>query len=467
MINQNQPRAIVCTPKRPVATRAAWGVFVCLYFGALAGCNQQSVAADPPVKDSAAKPAAAPPPAAAGGPPGGFPTPEVAVVTVESKARPIVYEYAGQAAGSRETEVRARVAGVVQKRLYEEGAVVKAGSTLFVLDAANFQTQASSTDASVAVAQARVNQSRRDNDRLKPLIAENAVSQKEFDDSKASLETALATLRQTQAQAQEARLNLGYTKVTAPISGVAGTAAKSDGSLVSAADSLLTTIIQTDPIFVNFSISENDLLKLDKLAAAGQLNVPGGKASNGSLGFTATVKLADGSVYPRVGKLNFTSAKVNPQTGSLEARAVIPNPDGKLRPGQFLRVELGGATRPNTVSVPQRSVIDSPFGKIVFKVTPDNKLAPQPVELDGWSNGEWIVTKGVVAGDRVVADGFIKANKPGMLVKPVPFVAKPMGANGPPSAAQSSPSSPPATTVAPPAASAPAASAPATAPASK
>lgn len=393
---------------RAICSSLAFTAYLLLGLG-----GSEVFAADPPAKDGAvSKPAA-----------GGMPTPEVSVVTVQSKSRPIVYEYAGQAAGSRETEVRARVAGILQKRLYEEGSLVKAGAALFQIDPANFQTQVSSADAAVSVAQAKVNQSKRDNERLKPLIAENAVSQKEFDDTKAILETAEAALRQAQAQAKEARLNLSYTKVVAPISGTAGTVSKSDGSLVNATDSLLTTIVQTDPIFVNFSIAESDLLKLDKLASSGQLSVPGGRSSNGSLGFTASVKLADGSIYPRTGKLNFTSPKVNPQTGSMEARAVIPNPEGKLHPGQFLRVQLSGASRPNTVSVPQRSVIDSPFGKIVFKVTPDNKLAPQPVELDGWSDGEWIVTKGVQAGDRVVADGFIKANKPGMLVKPVPFVS--------------------------------------------
>ena len=380
----------------------------------LQGCSGNSVAADPPPA-KAAEPGAAKPT--------GRPDPEVAVVSVESKSRPVVYEYAGQAAGSRETEVRARISGMLQRRLFEEGSTVKQGAPLFLIDAANFQTQVANADATLAIAQARLNQARRDTDRLKPLIAENAVSQKEFDDSKALVETASASVQQANAQAKEARQNLSYTKVTAPISGVVGTAAKSDGSLLNAADSLLTTIVQTDPIYVNFSISENDLIKINKLSAAGQLVVAGGRTSNGSMGFTVNVKLADGSIYPRSGTMNFTSPKVNPQTGSLEARATIPNPDRKLLPGQFLRVQLSGGSRPNMLSVPQRAVIDSPFGKIVFKVTPDNKLAPQPVELDGWTQGEWIITKGLQVGDRVVADGYIKANTPGMTVKTVPFSA--------------------------------------------
>jgi membrane fusion protein, multidrug efflux system len=386
-----------------------------------------------------------------------MPPPEVAVVTVQAKAQPIELEYVGQTAGSRETEVRARVVGILQKRLFEEGATVKAGAPLFQIDPATFQNQLASAEAAAAVAQAKVNQTRRDQARLAPLVAEKAISQKEFDDSKSALESAEASLKQTQAQAKEARLNLSYTKVTAPISGNTGAANKSDGSLVSASDSLLTTIVQTNPMYVNFSVSESDLLRMTKQLNSGQLNVPGQRAANGSLGFTVNVKLADGSMYPRAGKLNFSSEKVNPQTGSFDARAEIPNPDGSLRPGQFVRVLLSGASRPNSLSVPQRAVIDSPVGKMVFVVTKDNKLEPRPVELDGWTKGEWIVTKGLKDGDSVLVDGFIKAHDPGMTVKPVPYV--PSAAPGAPPVAGAASSQPkPALT---PASAAPASAAPA------
>lgn len=393
-----------------------------------------------------------------------MPPPEVAVITVSAQAQPVELEYTGQTAGSRETEVRARVAGIVNKRLFEEGATVKAGTPLFQIDPATFQNQVASAEAAVAVAEARVNQARRDQTRLGPLAAEKAISQKEFDDSKSALETAEATLKQAQAQANEARLNLGYTKVIAPISGTTGVATKSDGSLVTAADSLLTTIVQTNPMYVNFSVSEGDLLRMNKQLNAGQLSVPGKRASNGSLGFTVSVKLADGSTYPHTGKLNFASEKVNPQTGSFDVRAEIPNPDGSLRPGQFVRVQLSGANRPNSLSVPQRAVIDSPFGKMVFTVSPDDKLVPSPVELDGWTQGNWIVTKGLKDGDRVLVDGFIKAHDPGMTVKPVPYVpggvpgGMPGGASGAAPAGAAAGAAP-ATGVKPPAAPASSASA--------
>ncbi len=361
------------------------------------------------------------PNAAAGGPPA-MPPPQVSVVTVQPKDTAITFEYTGQTAGSRETEVRARVAGILQRRLFEEGATVKAGASLFQIDPANLQTQVAATDATIAVAEARLNQTKRDVARLAPLIAEKAISQKEFDDSKSAVESAEASAKQARAQGNEAKLNLGYTRVTAPISGVTGTAAKADGSLVNSAD-MLTTIVQVNPIYVNFSVSEGDMLKLNKQMANGQVAVPGKKSNNGSVAFAVTVKLSDGSTYPRQGKMNFSSEKLNPTTGSFDARAEIANPEGTLRPGQFVRVVLAGASRTQSITVPQRAILDGPMGKMVFKVTPQNTLAPQPVEIDGWANGEWIVTKGLVAGDRVMADGIIKANKPGMTVTPVPFVA--------------------------------------------
>jgi membrane fusion protein (multidrug efflux system) len=205
---------------------------------------------------------------------------------------------------------------------------------------------------------------------------------------------------------------------------------------VSAADGLLTTIVQTNPMYVNFSVSEADLLRMTQQVKSGQLKVPGNRAANGSLGFTAQVKLADGSVHPQSGKLNFASEKVNPQTGSFDVRAEIPNPDGSLRPGQFVRVLLSGANRPDTISVPQRAVVDSPFGKVVFVVTKDDTLEPRPVQLDGWSQGNWIVTKGLQTGDRILVEGFIKAHDPGMKVRTVPYVPAAAGtAAGAPAAA--------------------------------
>ena len=382
----------------------------------------------------------------AAGPGGSMPPPEVNVITVQPKNLGMSYEYVGQTAGSRETEVRARISGILDKRLYEEGSRVKAGTPLFQIDPGAYRTQLASAEAAAGVAEAKLNQAKREAARLAPLAAEKAISQKEFDDAKSLLDTSQASLKQARAQVNEARLNMGYTKVLAPISGITGIAAKSNGSLVTPTDSLLTTLVQTDPIYVNFSVSEADYLKLSKDVGSGRITLPGKRAANGSMAFDVKLKMADGSIFPTTGKLNFASEKINPANGGFDARAQIPNPGDVLRPGQFVRVMLGGASRANTIAVPQRAVIDSPMGKIVFTVTKDNKLAPRPVELDGWANGEWIVTKGLQGGERVLVDGFIKAHDPGMTVKPV--AVQSAGSPGPAAAAAPTPPAPPAGTAA-------------------
>lgn len=351
----------------------------------------------------------------------GMPPPEVSVVTVQARELPIDYEYVGQTAGIRETEVRARISGILEQRVYEEGAKVKAGQVLFQIDPGSYQTQLASAEAAAGVAEAKLNQAKREFARLAPLAAEKAISQREYDDAKSNLEMAEASYKQVRAQVNEAKLNLSYTRVVAPISGVTGIAAKPNGSLVTPSDSLLTTIVQTDPIYVNFSVTEADFLKMNADVANGKLKLPGKRSNNGSLAFEVRVKQADGSIFPTAGKMIFTSEKVNPNTGGFDARAEIANPDGALRPGQFVRVMLQGGSRSNAIAIPQRAVIDSPMGKMVFAVSPDNKLVPHPVELDGWSRGDWVVTKGLQSGERVLVDGFIKAHDPGMLVTPVPL----------------------------------------------
>ncbi|GGX02600.1 efflux RND transporter periplasmic adaptor subunit [Undibacterium macrobrachii] len=362
---------------------------------------------------------------ASGAPAGAaMPPPEVNVVTLQGRDLPIDFEFVGQTAGIRETEVRARISGILEQRVYEEGAKVKAGQVLFQIDPGSYQTQLASAEAALGVSEAKLNQAKREFARLSPLAAEKAISQREYDDAKSALEMAEASYKQVRAQVNEAKLNLSYTKVVAPISGVTGVASKPNGSLVTPADSLLTTIVQTDPIYVNFSVSEADYLKLNADLANGKLHLPGKRASNGGLDFNVKLKMANGEIFPTAGKMNFLSEKVNTTTGGFDARAQIANPDGALRPGQFVRVMLQGATRQAAIAVPQRAVIDSPMGKMVFGVSPDNKLVPRPVQLDGWSNGEWIVTKGLQAGERVLVDGFIKAHDPGMTVKPVAIDAK-------------------------------------------
>lgn len=344
------------------------------------------------------------------GPPGGMPPPEVVVVTVEPKAVPVSFEYPAQTAGSREVEVRARTTGIILKRNFQEGAVVKAGQSLFTLDPAPSRVALAKAEADLAIAQARLAQARRDAERLKPLLPAKAVSQKEFDDATSAAAIASADVKAAQARVREARLNLDYTRVESPISGVASRALLSEGSLVSGPDVLLTTVTQSNPIYVLFGISDSEHVKLRRDIDAGRIVLPADKR------FIVSVKLADGTLYEHSAKLDFSDIRVGTSTASSEARAEIPNPADILRPGQFVRAVLSGAQRPSAIVVPQRAVLDGPQGKFVLLVGPDSKVQPRPVQPGDWSGDHWVIDGGLSGGERVIVDGMLKA-APGSLVK--------------------------------------------------
>ncbi|MDL1862401.1 efflux RND transporter periplasmic adaptor subunit [Betaproteobacteria bacterium PRO7] len=344
---------------------------------------------------------------------GGFPPAPVTLLQVKAATVPVRFEYVGQTAGSKEAEVRARVQGILERRTYQEGGAVKAGQTMFVIDPKPYAAQVQQAEAALAQAEAQLAQAKRLAERLKPLVGDKAVSQREYDDAASAEETAAAGVKLAQARLTEARLNLSYTTVTAPVSGFASRAQKSEGSLVSpGADSLLTTVSQIDPLHVNFSVSENEKLRFDKLVAEGRLVLPDPK--KGAL--EVTLRLADGSVFPRKGKLSFIDARINPATGSFDARAEIANPDGVLHPGQFVRVQLNGAARPNAIVVPQRAVMDGPQGKFVYVAakSPEGKdiALPRPVTVGDWVEiegaNQWIVESGLKPGDQVVVEGMAK-----------------------------------------------------------
>jgi membrane fusion protein (multidrug efflux system) len=339
-----------------------------------------------------------------------MPPAEVNVVTIEPKSLPVVFEYAGQTTGSRVVEVRARVPGILVKRNFTEGEAVKQGQSLYTIDPAPFEAAVARAEADVAAAQARYEQAQRNAARLKPLLAEKAVSQKEADDALSGEAIGAADLKAARARLTEAKLNLAYTRVEAPASGMASRSERSEGSLVSGPDVLLTTVVQLDPIWVNFGIPDNEQAQLSKDADAGRLALP----KNGA--FEVSVRLADGTVYGKTGKLNFSDVRISPATGTREMRAELPNPDGRLRPGQFVRVLLKGATRPNAVAVPQRAVLDGPQGKFVYVVNDKGSAEPRPVEAGGWSSDTWIIYGGVKPGDKVIVDGVMKIG-PGAPVK--------------------------------------------------
>lgn len=335
-------------------------------------------------------------------PPQGMPPPEVTVVKVEPRNIPATFEYTGQTVGSREVEVRARVTGILQKRNFLEGGTVTAGQSLFTIDPALYEAALNRAEADLGSALARQQQSKREVTRLKPLVKVKAVSQKEYDDAVSANAIADAEVTVAQARVTEAQLNLNYTRVESPISGVAGRALRSEGNYVSGPDVLLTTVTQIDPMYVTFGIADEERLKLLRETEAKRLALPPNAQ------FDVSVRLADNNVYASTGKLNFSSVRVSGVTGTNETRAELPNPDGLLRPGQFVRVILSGAQRPNAILVPQRAVLEGPTGKFVYVVSKESKAEARPITLGDWQNEDWIVTAGLNPGDNVIVDGVMK-----------------------------------------------------------
>lgn len=342
------------------------------------------------------------------GGPGAMPPAAVTVTIAKSESLPVTWEYVGQAAGSREVEVRARVTGILLSRNFKEGERVKKGQSLFTIDPEPFRAALARAEADVAAEQARLEQAKRNAARLKPLYAEQAVSQKEHDDAVSAEAISAADLKAAQARLTEAQLNLAYTKVESPISGVTSRALPSEGTLVSGPNVLLTTVVQVDPIWVNFGIPDNEQTRIQKQAREGSLKLP--------KNFEVEVRLPDGTVYPQRGKLDFADVRVSTATGTREARAELPNPDGLLHPGQFVRIVLKGASIPNAVTVPQRSVMEGPQGKFVYVVDEKSTAQALPVEAGPWTGERWIITSGLKGGERVIVDGVMKIG-PGAPVK--------------------------------------------------
>ncbi|WP_374349577.1 efflux RND transporter periplasmic adaptor subunit [Chitinimonas sp.] len=354
---------------------------------------------------------------------GGMPPPMVVYETVNSRDVAIDFEYPGQTAGSREVEIRARVTGIIDKRLYQEGGRVKAGQSLFRIDPATYAAAAATADANIATAEARLKQAEREFNRLKPLIEAKAVSQQEFDTAASNFDLAKASLKAAQAQANAAHIDLGYTDVRAPINGVVGRALKVEGALANAqGDSLLATMAQTDPMYVNFSVSDDDRNKLQAQLASGELKLPDGK-------YSVHLKAADGHMLKQVGKLDFSDYKADANTGAFSSRAEFANGDNVLAPGQFMRVVLAGVIRPNAIAVPQRAVLDGPNGKFVYTVGQGKEgkpaAVPAPVvpgewvQLEGSNGNGWVIKSGLKSGDKVIVDGMARIFFPFQPVTPL------------------------------------------------
>ncbi|WP_434777214.1 efflux RND transporter periplasmic adaptor subunit [Neisseria sp. Ec49-e6-T10] len=336
----------------------------------------------------------------------------VTLLQIKPENIPVSFEYVGQTAGYKEVEVRARVGGILQKRYYDEGQPVQAGAVLFQIDPAPYQAVVDQARAALALSQANLVQATQDFNRIAPLAKENAVSKKNLDDAAAAMQSAKANVAASKASLDQAQINLGYTKVTAPISGVTSKESVSEGSLIatSAEASLLTKISQLEPMYVNFSMSESESTKIKQMLAAKTLKM--GKDQNT---FEVALRLGDGTIYSEKGQVDFTDSMVDPSTGSIKMRAIFNNPSKDLLPGQFVRVILEGAERPNVIAIPQSAVLSSQQGKTVWVQGKDNKAEIRPVTLGQESGNNVIVESGLTAGDKVVIDNLVKV-RPGALL---------------------------------------------------
>jgi membrane fusion protein (multidrug efflux system) len=338
---------------------------------------------------------------------------QVDAVTVQPQSLPVQFEYTGQVHGSREVEVRARVTGILLKRNYTEGAPVKAGQSLFTIDPVPFQTALARAEADFASAQAKEANTKRLLDRMKPLADSGVVSKRDWDDAISNSAVAAADAKAAAARVQEARLNLGYTRVVAPVSGLAGGAAKSEGSLVSGPDVLLTTIVQTNPLKAVFGIPDAEHARLQADLQSKRLVLPTG-------GFRVEVFSADGTMLANGGQMRFSEPLVDAATGTVKSQAELPNADNRIKPGQFVRVRLSGATRPEVIQVPQRAVLEGPQGKFVYVIAPSDKpemkgaevATPRPVQAGEWVDAAggkgWVIQSGLKGGERVIVDGLMK-----------------------------------------------------------
>ncbi len=350
------------------------------------------------------------------------PAPEVAVIEVQSAATALTVELPGRLEAQRTAQVRARTSGIVQQRLFTEGSQVRAGQVLFRIDPASADAALASARAQQSRAEAQLSQARSVLERNRPLAAEQAISQQELVNAEIGLKLAQAELEQAQAAVQTARIQRSHADVTAPIAGRVGRALVSEGALVGQGDATPMALIQqTDQLYVNFTRSANEVLQMQQALRAGQLQRAGGGAA-----LAVSLLLPDGSLYAHPGRLLFTDLNVDPSTGRVTLRAAIPNPDGLLLPGLYVRVRLAQTQAQAAVRLPSQAIQRGPQGDQVLLVDAAGVVSARPVKLGPPRDGQVLVLAGLNAGEQVVVDGFQRVGV-GATVRPVPWQA-PAGA---------------------------------------
>ena len=365
----------------------------------------------------------------AGGPPGGgMPPAQVGVVTVAPTSVSLTTELPGRLEASRVAQVRARAAGILRERLFKEGSDVKAGQLLFRIDAGPYQAAHASAQAALARAQANVTQTTAQAERYKPLMEANAISKQDYINAVAAQKAAEADLAASRAAVQTAQINLGYASVTSPIAGRIGRSLVTEGALVGQGEATpLAVVQQINPMYVNFTQSTTEVLKLRRALADGRLQKAGTDAAR------VQVVLEDGSTYAQSGKLLFSDLTVDPTTGQITLRAEVPNPNGLLLPGMYVRVRLAQAELPQGILLPQQAVTRTETGDTVLVVGADNKPVKRDIKVRSAQGQNWLVSEGLQPGERVIVDGFQKMMMPGAPVNPVPW--SPAGASAPAGAA--------------------------------
>jgi membrane fusion protein (multidrug efflux system) len=324
---------------------------------------------------------------------------EVSVITVKPRDIEVSAEYIAQTQSSQAVNIQARVSGFLDKRVYTEGSVVKAGQVLFRMDQKPFQAQLDAANAALQRNQAAMTVAKQNLDRTKPLAAKNALSQKDLDDATGQYEQAAAAVEQSKAQVTSAQLDLSYTVITSPVNGVSSYAAVADGTYLSPQNSQLTTVSVLSPMWVNFSLSENEFLRIQNDIRDGRLKLPP------DMNMTVELVQPDNSVFPFSGKITFADPNYNAQTGTFLIRATVNNPKGVLRPNQYVRARLKGGVRPNAILVPQRAVQQGAKGHFAWVLNSQGKAELRPLVLGDWLGDNWFVNEGLKPGDQLVVDG--------------------------------------------------------------
>jgi membrane fusion protein (multidrug efflux system) len=338
--------------------------------------------------------------------------PTVEVVTVSAQTVPDEPEFIGQTEASRIVEIRSQVTGIIKERLFTEGRDVKKGDRLYQIDPVPFRAAHLSAQARVTQAEARLVQAKQNYDRVKPLLAEQAVSKKDVDDAVAEQLAAKAALEAAKGDLVKAKFDLDNTSIVAPIDGLIERTRYYEGRLVTAQTDLLTVIHQVDPMYVIVSAPESFLLKRRRDTIAKLIQHPG------IYQLTGHIKFVDGSIYQHEGVLDFADVGLRTETGSRQARVVFPNPDRVLLPGQFVTVRFHGVSKPNVILVSQRAVQQGPNGPVLYVVGEGDKVEVRDVKATNWHGDQWLIEEGLHSGERIMVDGFQRV-MPGATVNPV------------------------------------------------